>query len=81
MDKFNLNVRIRDLEVGNVFWFSARWHCVTKIDDQYLYYKLLREEDDGWRIAGYNETVMRGSQMMVEVKPDKFIIPKKNGKP
>jgi hypothetical protein len=69
MEKFNLTVRVSDLKVGQVFWFAARWHKVAKIDGKYVYYKLWSEERQ--TASGKNDTIMRGSKMLVQIKEDK----------
>jgi hypothetical protein len=66
MEKFNLTVRVHELKLGQVFWFSGGWRIVKKIDDEYLYYC-------GWDMQNQKQhsslsTLMKGSQMMVETK-------------
>lgn len=61
--------RIKELVIGDVFWFSGVWRQVSHIDEKFLYYNRAFKKDN-------EQTVMANSMMIVEVNnnidPDTF---------
>lgn len=67
MDKFNLNRRVSELQVGDIFWFSGGLRVVTKIDNEDVWYNAWLEESNKTRLDK-PQSIRRKSQMLVELK-------------
>jgi len=60
--------RIKDLQIGDEFYFSAVWRKVKKKDAKFLYYYTEQKRDKYKPFFVNEDTIMVNSQMIVETK-------------